>query len=167
MSEQLHTHNMAITRHFDAPVQRVWKAWSDANEVKRWWGPHGFTAPVCEMDFREGGTTLVCMRAPVEYGGQDMYNTWSYTKIVPMERIEFIQRFSDKDRNILTPADLGLPPGIPMEVPHVITMKAAGDNKTEFSVTEYGYRNEQVVAISKSGMEQVLDKLAATLTDHS
>jgi hypothetical protein len=52
-----------------------------------------------------------------------------------------------------------------MEVPHVITMKAAGDNKTEFSVTEYGYRNEQVVAISKSGMEQVLDKLAATLTN--
>ncbi len=43
------------------------------------------------MDFREGGTSPVCMRAPQEMGGQDMDSTWAYQKIVPMQRIEFIQ----------------------------------------------------------------------------
>ena len=63
----------------------------------QWWGPEGFTCPVAKMDFREGGTSLVCMRAPKEFGGQDMYNTWSYRKIVPLERIEYILNFTDKD----------------------------------------------------------------------
>jgi len=80
------TKNMVLTRTFDAPLEKVWQAWSDAELVKQWWGPQGFTCPVADMDFREGGTSLVCMRAPAEYGGQDMYNTWTYTKIMPMQR---------------------------------------------------------------------------------
>lgn len=57
-----------------------------------------FTSPLAKMDFREGGVSLVCMRAPKEFGGFDMYNTWTYTKIVPHERIEFTLNFSDKDQ---------------------------------------------------------------------
>ncbi len=62
------------------------------------------------MDFREGGTSLVCMRAPAEYGGQDLYNTWTYTRIVPNERIEFVQHFADQDGNKVSPTAHGLPP---------------------------------------------------------
>jgi uncharacterized protein YndB with AHSA1/START domain len=155
--------NMEITRIFDAPVEKVWKAWSDAEQVKRWWGPQGFTAPVCEMHFREGGVTLVCMRAPAEYGGMELYNTWTYTKIVPMERIEFTQHFTDKDANQIAPTSIGLPPEIPFAVPHVLTFKAVGGGKTEFSVIESGYPTEQIVEMSRGGMEQCLDKLAETL----
>ena len=57
---------MSITRIFDAPVERVWRAWSDGNQVMRWWGPAGFTSPGAAMEFREGGVSLVCMRAPAE-----------------------------------------------------------------------------------------------------
>ena len=53
------TRDLVVTRIFDAPVEQVWKAWSDPDQVMRWWGPHGFTAPVAKMDFREGGTSLV------------------------------------------------------------------------------------------------------------
>jgi hypothetical protein len=49
----------------------------------QWWGPEGFTCPVAKMDFREGGTSLVCMSSP-EYG--DLYSNWEYQKIVPMQR---------------------------------------------------------------------------------
>jgi uncharacterized protein YndB with AHSA1/START domain len=155
---------MAVTRVFDAPVDQVWKAWSDSEQVKRWWGPTGFTCPLARMDFREGGTSLVCMRAPAEYGGMDLYNTWTYTKIVPNERIEFVNHFADKDGNTVAPAAHGLPPDIPFEVPHVLTFRAMGDNRTEFTVTEYGYPNEQIVEMSRQGMEQCLDKLAAGLS---
>jgi uncharacterized protein YndB with AHSA1/START domain len=117
------------------------------------------------MDFREGGTSLVCMRAPQEYGGGDMYNTWTYQKITPTESIEFIQHFTDKDRNQLEPSALGLPPGIPEGVHHLIMFKTLADNKTEMTVTEYGYANQEVVAVSKAGMEQCLDKMAAIFAE--
>jgi len=100
------TLEMSITRTFDAPVTRVWRAWSDPEDVKRWWGPQGFTAPVADLDFRVGGTSLVAMRSPE---GQVLYNTWTYTKIEPMELIEFIQHFADEDGDPIAPEDVGLP----------------------------------------------------------
>lgn len=154
------TYDMTTTRVFAAPLAAVWQAWSDAEQVKRWWGPTGFTAPVAEMDFREGGTSLVCMKAPAEYGGFEMYNTWTYVTIEPLAAIEFIHKFADKDGSQLDPATLNLPAGIPSEVRHVLTFKALDDDHTEFTVTEYGYANEEVVATSKAGMDQCLDKLA-------
>ena len=111
--------------------------------------------------FRDGGTSLVCMRAPKEFGGADMYNTWTYTKIVPNERIEFTLNFSDKDGKIFDPAQMGMPPGIPKGVPHVITFRKVGD-KTEMSITEFGYKDEQTMQMSKAGLEQCLDKMAAS-----
>jgi uncharacterized protein YndB with AHSA1/START domain len=156
--------NMVITRVFDAPVEEVWKAWSDPERVMRWWGPTGFTAPVARMDFREGGTSLVCMRSPE---GHDLYNTWTYREILPLRRLEFVQRFSDEEGNAIDPATLGLPPGIPRDVPHVVTFEATGGGKTELTVTEYGYGSDQVVEISRAGMQQCLDKMAASFAEET
>jgi uncharacterized protein YndB with AHSA1/START domain len=154
---------MTLTRTFDAPVAEVWKHWSDSEKVMKWWGPKGFTSPLAKMDFREGGVSLVCMRAPQDFGGFDMYNTWTYKKIVPHERIEFTLNFSDKDGNKLDPAKMGLPPGIPIDVPHVITFKTLGDKKTEMTVTESGYTTDQAVETSKAGLAECLDKMAQSL----
>ena len=55
---------MVVTRVFDAPRELVWKAWTDPKYIMQWWGPKGFTAPVCQMDFRVGGKFLCCMNAP-------------------------------------------------------------------------------------------------------
>ena len=159
MNTPVSTHDLTVTRTFDAPLALVWQAWSDPAHVMHWWGPTYFTSPLCKMDFREGGTTLVCMRSP---DGHDMYNTWTYTRIVPMQRIEFIHNFSDKEGNKLNPADMGMPPGIPMNVRHLITFNALNDHKTEMTVTEYGYTLEQVVDLSRQGLEQCLDKMAAS-----
>jgi Activator of Hsp90 ATPase homolog 1-like protein len=82
---------------------------------------------------------------------------------VPLQRMEFVQRFSDQHRNQLDPGDLGLPPGIPAEVPHVVTFESVGDQQTELSVTEYGYPSQQLAELSRAGMQQVLDKLARSL----
>ena len=157
------TKNLSVTRTFDAPVEKVWKQWSESENVMRWWGPTGFTSPLAKMDFREGGVSLVCMRAPKEFGGFDMYNTWSYKKIVPHERIEFVLNFSDTDGNKLDPAKMGLPPGIPQDVPHIITFKSLGENKTEMTVNEYGYTTDTAVQTSKAGLDQCLDKMAENL----
>ncbi len=162
MSTELKTYDLVVTRVFDAPIDLVWKAWSDPKHVMQWWGPTGFTSPSCEMDFREGGRALVCMRAPAEYGGQDMYNTWNYQKIVPMQRIEYILNFADQNGNTLDPSQVGVPPGVPRDVRHLVTLKPEGEKKTELSVTEFGYLSEEAVVLSKAGLEECLDKMAAS-----
>lgn len=154
------THKVEVTRLFDAPVEEVWRAWSEPAYIRQWWGPTGFTCPRAEIDFREGGTSLVVMRAPEEYGGQEIYNTWTYRKIDPHQRIELMSHFTDKGRAKLDPAELGMPPGIPKEVPHVIAFKELDGNRTEMTVTEYGYALEETRDLSKMGMEQCLDKMA-------
>jgi uncharacterized protein YndB with AHSA1/START domain len=55
---------LTITRVFDAPRELVFKAWTDAKHLAQWWGPRGFTNPVCEIDARVGGTLRIHMRAP-------------------------------------------------------------------------------------------------------
>jgi uncharacterized protein YndB with AHSA1/START domain len=158
------TYTVQVTRIFDAPVEEVWKAWSNPEYVRQWWGPTGFTCPRAEIDFREGGTSLVVMRAPEEYGGQEMYNTWTYRMIDPHQRIELLSHFTDKDSTRLDPAELRMPPGIPQEVPHVITFKELDGNRTEMIVAEYGYAFEETRDISRIGMEQCLDKMAMIFT---
>jgi uncharacterized protein YndB with AHSA1/START domain len=164
-NDNTQTFDVVVTRIFDAPVEEVWKAWSDPAYVTRWWGPAGFTSPSAEMDFRVGGASLVCMRAPAEYGGQDMYNTWTYTRIDPHERIEFVSNFASEDGTHLDRAELGMPPGVPHDVPHEIVFKAAGDKGTEMTVTEHGYTTEQARDLSRAGMEQCLDKMAAMFVE--
>ncbi len=56
--------DLVVTRLFNAPLSLVWKAWSDPEYVRQWWGPAGFTSPLAQINFREGATSLVCMSSP-------------------------------------------------------------------------------------------------------
>jgi uncharacterized protein YndB with AHSA1/START domain len=153
--------DLVVIRTFDAPVQEVWKYWAESEQVRKWWGPTGFTSPLAKMDFREGGTSLVCMRAP---NGQEFYNTWTYRKIVPLKEIEYVLDWADKESKKTDPTAFGLPANMPREVRHVITFKTLDGGKTEMTVTEYGYTSEQHYNLSKMGLEQCLNKMAAALT---
>jgi hypothetical protein len=70
-------------------------------------------------------------------GGQDMYSTWTYTKIVPLRELEYLRHFSDKDGNRVAPISQRLPPEMPEEARNLVSFKAVGGDKTEVSVTEY------------------------------
>ncbi|WP_210481015.1 SRPBCC domain-containing protein [Naasia sp. SYSU D00948] len=159
------TFDVDVTRTFDAPVDRVWRAWSEADEVKKWWGPDGFTCPVAEVDLRVGGRALVAMRAPAEYGGRDYYNTWNYTLVEPHSRIEYVSNFADEEGNRRTPADLGLPPGIPDDGRHEVEFRDLGGGRTEMRMVEHGYATAEVRDQSRTGLDQCLDKMARSFSD--
>lgn len=156
------TEDLIVRRGFDASVAQVWRAWTEGEQVMRWWGPDGFSSPLAEMDVREGGRSLLCMRAPAEWGGQDMYSTWTYTAVEPEQRLAFVHHFADREGNPLDPADLGLPPGIPRETPQVVSFAEAGDGTTELTVSEFGYTTPEARDLSRMGLEQCLDKMAAS-----
>ena len=99
------TERMVVTRVFDAPRELVWKAWTEPQYVMQWWGPKGFTAPVCKMDFRVGGKSLFCMRTPDGYEG---WNAVEYHEIVLYEKIVSLMYFSDSEGNKIEPEQLGI-----------------------------------------------------------
>jgi uncharacterized protein YndB with AHSA1/START domain len=80
------TQELVLTRIFDAPREVVFKAWTEVDRLKRWWGPRGFTNPVCEVDVRAGGAMRIHMRG---LDGTIYPMTGVYHEIVEPERLVF------------------------------------------------------------------------------
>jgi uncharacterized protein YndB with AHSA1/START domain len=152
--------DLTLTRTIDAPPERVWSALTQADSIKQWWGPTGFTAPLVETNVSVGGASLVCMTAP---GFPVMCNSWTYTEIVPGRKLAFDQGWVDEQGRTIDPRTMGLPSDIPDIVPHVVELLPLPDGRTELRWSEFGYRSEATVQQSLGGLAQVLDKLVASL----
>jgi uncharacterized protein YndB with AHSA1/START domain len=152
------THDLVVRRTFDAPVEELWKAWTDPAYVKRWWGPKGFTCPVAEMDVRVGGTSLVAMTSP-EHG--EHYRTWHYRAVEPNRRLEYLRRASDATGRAVDPSSVGVPPEYPDVQRHEVVLEALGDHRTLMTFTEYAWPVGEMVEISRAGLDECLDKMAA------
>jgi len=87
---------LVLTRVFDAPRELVFKVWTDPKHVARWWGPHRFTNPVCELDLRPGGAILIHMRGP---DGTVYPMTGVYQEILRPERLVFTSSALDASGN--------------------------------------------------------------------
>lgn len=57
-----------MTRVFNAPREKVYKAWTDPKLLTQWWGPSGVFTPVCELDLKPGGRIYIVMEAGAEMG---------------------------------------------------------------------------------------------------
>ena len=152
---------MVVTRIFDAPRELVWKAWTEAKYIMQWWGPKGFTAPVCKMDFRVGGKLLCCMRSP---DGQEGWNAVEYYEIVAYEKIVSLMYFSDPEGNKIDPAQLGIEPAI--EGAYDVTLfEDLGNGQTK--LTFIG--NEPMESAKNSGQlegwNEILEKVAAVVAE--
>jgi len=87
-----------ITREFAAPRELVFKAWTDPKHLAQWWGPKGFTNPVCEWDARPGGKIYDVMRAP---NGDRYPMGGEFREIVPPERLVFSCGALDEKNDLL------------------------------------------------------------------
>ncbi len=152
---------MVVTRIFDAPRELVWKAWTDPKYIMQWWGPKGFSCPVCQMDFRVGGKLLLCMNAPD--GQLCGWNAVEYHEIVPQEKIVSLMYFSDSEGNKIDPEQLGMEPGAIAGAYDVTLFEDLGNGQTKLTLIG----NEPMESAKNSGqlegwIEQ-LDKLAAVV----
>lgn len=103
--------DLVLTRVFDAPLERMWKAWTDPRQLAQWWGPAGFTNPVCDIDVRAGGAIRIDMRAP---DGTVYPMTGVFREVVAPSRLVFSAGALDAKGdplfevlNTVTFADLG------------------------------------------------------------
>src|SRR6266550_3949682 len=95
------TKQVVITRIFDVPAQKVWAAWTDPDQLMKWWGPKHFTSPKAKMDVREGGTYIWGMQTP---DGHKTYTTGTFKEVVPGKRLVYTDSFSDEHGNRVDPS---------------------------------------------------------------
>lgn len=82
-----------ISRKFDAPRERVWKAWTEPEGLGQWFGPKGCTMPEIKMDLRPGGSCHCCLRTA---DGHEMWGKFLYREIAAPEKLVYAQHFSDR-----------------------------------------------------------------------
>ena len=87
-----------MERVFGAPRELVFQAFAECERLAHWWGPKGWTLPVCQMDFRPGGVWRYCMRGPA---GEEGCGKAVYREIVEPERIVYTDAFADAEGNVL------------------------------------------------------------------
>jgi uncharacterized protein YndB with AHSA1/START domain len=88
-----------MSRVFDAPREVVFRAWTEADALKRWWGPQGHTMTHCTVDLRPGGAWHYCFRSEE---GQESWGKATYREIVAPKRLVYADVFSDAEGNELS-----------------------------------------------------------------
>lgn len=73
-------------RHFKAPIETVFAAWTDPEILARWFGPKGFTIPQVKSDLKIGGEYMFAMQPPE---GEVFYHRGNYTEITPPTKLAF------------------------------------------------------------------------------
>lgn len=117
MTANSESKELIITREIHAPRELVFKAWSEAEHLKHWWGPKGFEISVKGLDFRPGGFFHYSMQAPE---GSIMWGKFVYQEIKAIEKIVWINSFSDEAGNIVRAPFSDL---IPLEIRNEVTFK--------------------------------------------
>jgi uncharacterized protein YndB with AHSA1/START domain len=117
-----------ISRTFNAPREVVFDAFTKAEEMKKWWGPKGFTVVASKMDLRVGGTYHYGLRAP---DGGSMWGLFVYREIVRPERIVFVNSFSNENGDV---AHHPMAAGWPLQMLTTFTFEDVG-GKTRLTTT--------------------------------
>jgi uncharacterized protein YndB with AHSA1/START domain len=147
-------YDLSITRLLDAPVERVWQAWTDPAELQQWWGPRGVTNPTCVWEAKPGGKIDVVMLAGSELGelaGQEWPMTGEFRSVTPPQQLTYTSNAIIDGKKVL-------------ETLTTVSL-AAQDGKTKLTVSIEVTKTTPEAAGPLDGMEvgwnQSLDKLIA------
>lgn len=148
---------VVIERSFDAPVELIWRLWTDPEHFKVWYGPDGATIPVARMDVRVGGTRLVCMEMQTPDGPMQMWFTGEYREVVENERLVYTESVSDQNGNVSSTSETAMPEGHPAAT-EVRVELAEVEGRTRMVMTHVGVPGDSPGA---TGWAMAFQKLAA------
>jgi uncharacterized protein YndB with AHSA1/START domain len=161
--------DFVISRVFDAPRDLVWRCFTRVEHLKQWWGPKGVKIVTAKVDFRVGGFFHYSMQPP---GGDIMWGKMAYREITPLDRIVFINSFSDEAGGVTRHP---LAPGWPLQLLSTFAFEDVPGGKTKLTVHWSPYEatlEEQALFASDqsrvsmtNGWTGTLDKLEAYLAE--
>ncbi len=148
MEDNIENRTITIKRTFDAPIELVWKAWTEAKHIVKWWGPKGMSTKIVAHEFKIGGKWKYIMTMP---DGADFIAEGEYQHIDPPNKLKTSANF------------LPMTEGVTLEV-----LLVANESKTEFTFnvihpTE-AYKLQQEKMGFQNGWGSVFDRLAELLT---
>jgi uncharacterized protein YndB with AHSA1/START domain len=76
---------LRLTKDLQAPVDLLWKVWTEPAHLEAWWGPFSHTSTIQKMDFSEGGEWRLSMTGP---DGTVYPNRSIFREIIPFHKIE-------------------------------------------------------------------------------
>ena len=165
MTDHIHP-TFNISRTFNAPRALVWKAYTEIDQLAKWWGPKGFTWIKGTLDLKPGGMFHYGMRAPT---GQEMWGKFVYQEITEPEKIVFVSSFADENGNIIRSPFLD---PWPLEILNTVTFTES-EGKTTLTIkggpinaTEEEYSKfEEMHKSMQQGFGGTFDQLAEYLLE--
>jgi uncharacterized protein YndB with AHSA1/START domain len=137
---------MGISRLINAPRELVWKAWTDPEHIRHWWGPSGFTNSISKMELMEGGEWEFIMHGP---DGTDYRNKHIYREIKKPEKL--VLEHTTAPHFVMT-----------------VTFEAQGNKTlvTLHSVFDSEDQLQEVIKVFKAdvGMKQNVDRMEEYIT---
>lgn len=142
---------LEIVRTFDAPRERVFRAWTDPDMARQWFAPAGYTSMHVHGDVREGNTVRMGMRS--DETGEEIWQGRFYRDVTPPERLQFSFWWEGDD---------GLP-----EHEMLVSVRfedVAGKTKMTFRQTNFASQESR--DRHEGGWNSVFDNLAEALGTH-
>ncbi len=116
---------LAINKKINAPVEKVYEAWTNPEMIKQWFGPGGMAIPNAAADVQVGGEYLIHMHD--SDSGSDHIVSGTYEEIIPNRKLVFNWKWKDGvDRTQVT-----------------VNFAAAEDNQTLLTLTHRGFSEEE------------------------
>jgi uncharacterized protein YndB with AHSA1/START domain len=140
-------HTLTLERVFEAPVDLVWRCWTEKEHLEKWSRPRGFTIPASQGDLEVGGKWHVTMRAP---DGHDLGLGGEYREVVPLRRLVMTHAWDDERGR----------PGPQTIV--TVTFEALGE-RTKVTLVQSGFDSDESRKGHEGGWSECLDILAEHL----
>jgi uncharacterized protein YndB with AHSA1/START domain len=131
---------IVVTRVFDAPRERIWRAWTEPAELARWWGKRGWSTPPesVTMDVRPGGEFSLLSIS--DANGDEMRLKTTYREIAAPERLSFGDA--------------------------TVTLTDLGDGRTEMVFRTTTEMTDEIRRRAAGGLASAFDRLAEQLSTH-
>jgi uncharacterized protein YndB with AHSA1/START domain len=137
--------SLNLSRVFDAPRERVFRAWTEPALLEKWWGPPGFSCPLAQVDLRTGGRYRLGMQPP---DGDVFYLGGVFREIRPPERLVYTWQWE----------------GDPGETLVTVEFRDLGA-RTEVVLTHERFPDAEAVERHTDGWNGCLIRLADLLAD--
>jgi uncharacterized protein YndB with AHSA1/START domain len=139
---------LEITRRLPATAPMVFGAFTNPNELARWWGPHGFAVPSVDFDPRVGETYRIEMQPPQ---GDPFHLSGEFREVQPPARLAYTFVWNPPD-----PDDV--------ETLVALSFRDLGES-TELSLTQGPFKTDARLALHRDGWTESIDRLERLLAD--
>lgn len=153
-------HTVQITRTLNAPREAVWKAWTEPESIKQWWGPNTFSCPFAKTDLRIGGKYLYAMQPPE---GKTMWSGGTFMEISKPSRLSYTDSFMDEKGNIVEASEYGMPEDFARILYVTVTFEEASSGNTRMTLVHKEFPSEELVRDCTQGWNECLDKMEKLL----